>query len=125
MLINKSTTKASTELWNSVVSKFARAVPEGWPTNNEVVRNMKLAALGFGGGRKSQGIWATQRYEDFARKTESLNQEIEFDKKLMDDALRWAAWRIDKKGTTASRRSTDIERMLSRVSNSSWLSRFD
>ncbi|KAF2162978.1 hypothetical protein M409DRAFT_26827 [Zasmidium cellare ATCC 36951] len=102
-LIDEATNKTSNQLWETLRSDLAKRNPRQVPTGIDLqaVKDIKLAAVGWDprNRRRPNDSLSVQRYEDFARKTESLNRETEFDKALMDDAFRLAVSRITNQST--------------------------
>lgn len=83
---------------------------------HEVVKNIKLATLcsTLRNGVAGKDALTRQTYEAFASNTESMNEQIKFDKDLMDAAFRRAVEKTISKRITFYK-AVDVERMLSRV----------
>lgn len=91
---------------------------------------LKLPGVGMSVKAKNckGDCWNFQTYEEFAKKTEKMNRDVTFKKKLMDDSFQRAVSlvtsNITRKSTKGARNVSSINQMLARVGDgesSCWL----
>lgn len=88
------------------------------------VEQLKLPRIGnsIKADNEKGNCWQYQTYEEFARKTDKMNRDVMFNKKLMDDSFQKAVSLVIAKGTRTSgarapKNISGINQMLSRVSD--------